>query len=337
MKETAILAPEMIACRWCGMPAQDDEPWWTLSPGRILHGGHGDDCPTCTIPVASGPRIPPTRVGTCQECRARHNAAERLAEELTLDQRRTFDGESTHRIAEVLRVLAIVGRPAPEPLTFDYAETVFWYARNALIRAGYPDAAASLEWADYRKAGRNNCAATPWSWLPERTVELLDRAVDAAGVELAAAEDPAVPLPPPRGKGCAFCGIATIAADPREVLRAGGLDEAARLLWHYRRPRWLCPECWATNPARGEESRDVARAALAAAGLLTAYESATHRVLLPAAPAWYRTMAPANRAPWAHLRKGWVAAARKAIEPPPEPNPDVAELARRVAWLEGSR
>lgn len=157
--------------------------------------------------------------------------------------------------------------------------------------------------------------AEAWAHVPPATRDAL-RSARARGLELrvrSGRDRPPAEGPPPHGPaGCLVCGLASSASWRRVTtgaLAPGGLVEGH-----------LCAACSAVHDEVGAVGPSlVERAAAAHAGIRWSDE-----MRAPGLRAWVSTGLPAGE-PWA-----WV----DLRMPEPEPEPTLADLARRVAALE---
>jgi hypothetical protein len=319
-----------LACRDCGIAV--DGPF---DPAQVT-----SEPPLFVIrPDGGGSPAPPNQSGepmaTCEDCQTRRAVA------LDLVNRRLPGGLSQggfhlhgERLADLLARasmgLAALGKPLPDELD---ATAI----RSLIERFGpIADLAWSARFAPHRRpdARRGSCAPYPFAHLGLTSRRLIRQAQVHFAADGFARTAPAMPVPPPspeptnastfavRG-GCLMCGIGTVERPALEVVRAGGREKAAHVIWTPAsttsaalggKPSpthlagFACPACQAIVRTHGFGPSAIAKAVAAAVDIKVPIgEDDT----LDGAHGWGvrvfeaaqagRPVPQPNREPWGHL------------------------------------
>lgn len=206
--DPVALPAGMLACAFCGQAAKAPK-----SPGAVIK-----------IPVYRAK--PEGRIGAeierialvrCSDCVRRRLLALRLAADHP-STTYALGGRAVDAIESALAVLAILGRPLPDPSISDVElasmlRTMSLAARGAL-------------WQSQPVSGR--CSPRPWGVLREDVRSRLRRAFLDHQAEMVKARRPPVPVPPPPVPagpgvpvegGCLLCGVGAVEVNALKVHR----------------------------------------------------------------------------------------------------------------------
>jgi len=222
------------------------------------------------------------------------------------------------RVRVALYALAVIGQPAPR----DPLPLVPWMR-------------VDTSWADPQAPSRDLCNPHPWAHVSMSQRAQIREAYLLAMRSRIRMGAPSIPLPPPWGGACLFCGVGSLSLPPIDVVRRGGRERAAHSIWRRIRPQptalggrgpdlmdgFVCPPCSEALDATGavgvrararafeqhvRENRSEAEANRVRS-ILDSYEA----IVLPGWAAL--DISAPNPEPWSHI-----------AVPEPDPVPEIA-------------